>query len=141
LTKRVDQSGLQNAVRLTGALPQSEVKNILGRSKIFVLPSINLADDVEGMPTVILEAMSQKAVVVATDAGGVTDVVKNNFNGVLVPQKQSSEIAMALKKLLTDEVLRNNLAIQAYELVKTDYTYGVIAKKLIRIMEGNSHAG
>jgi L-malate glycosyltransferase len=141
LSKRVERFGLQNLVCLTGALPQSEVKNILGRSKIFVLPSINLTDDVEGMPTVILEAMSQKAVVLSTDAGGVTDVIKNNINGVLVPQKQPFEIARVLKMLLKNEVLRNYLVKQAYETVKTDYTYDVIAQKLIRIMEGNSHAG
>lgn len=141
LSKRVTKSGLNDVVHMTGSLPLKEVKNILGRSKIFVLPSINLVDDVEGLPTIILDAMSQKAVVVATDAGGVTDVVRNNVNGILVPQKKPAEIALAIKMLLTDEVLRTNLAERAYELIKMDYTYDVISKKLIRIIEGDLHAG
>jgi glycosyltransferase involved in cell wall biosynthesis len=135
LSKRVAQSGLNDTLHLTGSLPLNEVRNILRRSKIFVLPSINLADDVEGMPTIILDAMSQKTAVVATDAGGVTDVVINNVNGILVPQKQPSEIALAIKILLADEVMRNNLVVKAYELIKSDFTYAVIAKKLIRIIE------
>jgi len=141
LNNRVTQCGLNDSVHLNGSLPLSEVKKILRRSKIFVLPSIDLSDDVEGLPTIILDAMSQKTAVIATDAGGVPDVVIHNVNGMLVPQKQPSEIAFAIKKLFTDEVLRNNLAERAYELIKSDYTYLVIAKKLFRIIEGNIHAG
>jgi glycosyltransferase involved in cell wall biosynthesis len=139
LSKQIERLGLSDSVSLIGSLPLNEVKDILGRSKLFILPSIDLPDDVEGLPTIILDAMSQMAVVIATNAGGVTDVVKNNVNGILVAQKQPAELAKAINKLLSDEALRNNYAERAYELVKADYTYDVIAKKLIGIIEGDFH--
>lgn len=80
------------------------------RSAVFVLPSRS-----EGMPNAMLEAMANGRAVVATDVGGVPDVVTDGADGLIVPPGQPEPVVEATCRLLDDAELRARLGIAARE--------------------------
>ena len=84
-------------VRFVGELHGAQKSRWFQAVDAFVLPSIVLPSGrSEGMPTTLLEAMEHGLPVVASDVGGVSDVVKSGENGVLVPAADPDAIAHAL---------------------------------------------
>jgi len=80
---------------------------------IFVLPSAK-----EGFPWTILEAMVAEVPVVATKVGGVPEIIENEKNGLLVVPESSKELDEAIKKLLSDNDLREAFAQEAKRTVE-----------------------
>lgn len=96
----------------------SDVRAALSRAWVFALSSID-----EGAPNAILEAMASGLPVVATDAGGVADVVRDGQTGRVVPQRNPQALCAALADLLQDADRRRAMgqagrrrAEQAYSL-------------------------
>lgn len=86
--------GIQDQVVFTGYC--EDVGRALAAMDIFVLPSLS-----EGMPLCLLEAMAMKKPVVATEVGGVPEVIKNGETGVLVPAGDPERLASAITDLLS----------------------------------------
>ena len=68
---------------------------------IFVLPSLR-----EGFPNVILEAMASSLPVVATDVGGVREIIIQDKTGFIIPSANPSALFESLAKLIQDKELR-----------------------------------
>ena len=92
----------------------------------------------EGLGSAILDSFSCRIPVVATAAGGIPDIVKNDQTGLLAPVQNPEKIAELILKMLDDANLRMRLAQNAYYLVKRDYSipkmakaYGNIYKELV----------
>jgi glycosyltransferase involved in cell wall biosynthesis len=64
---------------------------------IFVLPSLN-----EGMGRVLVEAMAAGKPVVASNVGGIADLVQNDINGLLVPPGDEKALAASIKQLINN---------------------------------------
>jgi glycosyltransferase involved in cell wall biosynthesis len=77
---------------------------VLRRSSVLALPSAT-----EGLPLVLVEAMSQGTPVVATRVGGVPELVEDGVSGLLVEPGRPDELARALRALLDDPALRRRL--------------------------------
>lgn len=75
-----------------------DLRPLLEQSRLLVLSSIR-----EGLPNVVLEAMATALPVVATDVGGLSEVVEHNQTGLLVPERNPVALAEALLQLLSDE--------------------------------------
>ena len=75
---------------------QRNIESYLARSDVFVLPSLWG----EGTPTSILEAMLLKKPVVATDNGGVRELVHDMTTGLLIQPGDSKRLAMAIETIL-----------------------------------------
>jgi len=114
---------LSSTVRFLGELPHNEVLRFMAQSAVFIVSSYE-----EGLPTVLIEAMALEKPVIATNIGGVPEVVKDGINGILVPPKSPEHVAKALERLLTDSELRRKLGKAAAKSVK-DYTWSKIAEK------------
>lgn len=84
-------------VEWLGWLDEEAKQRELGRSAVFVLPSIS-----EGLPVALLEAMSWGRAIVATRMGGVPDVVNDDREAVLVPAGDPAALADAIDRLLDD---------------------------------------
>jgi glycosyltransferase involved in cell wall biosynthesis len=93
--------GVAGDVEFTGYLPESELSHVYQEADIFVLPSHS-----EGLPTVLLEAMSFGLAVVTTDIRGATDYLIEGENVLFVPPRRPDALAEALLRLLGDEGLR-----------------------------------
>jgi len=83
---------------------------------IVALSSLN-----EGTPVSLIEAMAAGRATVATDVGGVPDVVEDGVTGLLVPAKQPKALAEAILRLLGDDALRASLGERAMASVYPKY--------------------
>jgi glycosyltransferase involved in cell wall biosynthesis len=94
--------GVEGRVKLAGE--RSDVPALLADSDVFVLSSRS-----EGLPVSVLEAMAAELPVVASDVGGLGELVVDGETGLLVPSGDPAALAEALGRLLDDRELRQKL--------------------------------
>jgi len=87
-----------------------DVPRLLASLDIFVLPSYS-----ETFGLVVIEAMAMELPVIATNAGGVPEIIANGRTGLLVPPRDASAVAGAILRLLNDAALRGSLGHEARE--------------------------
>lgn len=102
LARKIEEMGLGRLATLTGH--ESNLDAYYSMADIFILPSHS-----EGSPNVLLEAMAAAIPTVATKVGGVPDITTDGRTSLLVPSKNPTAIAKALKRLLNDQQLRQEL--------------------------------
>ncbi|MCD6163417.1 MAG: glycosyltransferase family 4 protein [candidate division Zixibacteria bacterium] len=91
---------------------EQEYKN----ADVFVLPSItDEQGEKEGLGLVLLESMHFKLPVIAFDNGGVSEVVIDGYNGILLQEKDVDGLAVSIKKVLTDKEFSDKLVETAYK--------------------------
>ncbi|MGH8145753.1 MAG: TIGR03088 family PEP-CTERM/XrtA system glycosyltransferase [Rhodanobacteraceae bacterium] len=115
LEAQIGRLGLEAQVCLLGN--RTDVSALLPEFDIFALSSI-----AEGMPGVLLEAMAAGLPAVATDVGGVSEVVSSGITGLLVPAGNPQSLAEALAKYVCDEALRSQHARAARERVESGFS-------------------
>ncbi len=86
----------------------------------------------EGFGRAIVEAMTHKLPVVATNVGGVSEIISNKEVGLLAPSEDVTEIANNLQKLIENRQLRLKIGIAAYEHVLKNFSIENQAQKLIK---------
>lgn len=99
LIEQAEALGLAGKVRFPGWRP--DVAAVMSAFDVFALPSLN-----EGMGRVLVEAMALSRPVVASRTGGITDLVEDGRNGLLVPPGDAGALADAILRLLGDAALR-----------------------------------
>jgi glycosyltransferase involved in cell wall biosynthesis len=108
--------GLRNAVTLTGALTQGQVRERFARADIFVLPSL-----AEGIPVVLMEAMSCGVPCVSTPVNGIPELVVHDQTGLLATPGDVVSLAARLRELIEQPALRHRLALAARDKVCRDF--------------------
>jgi colanic acid/amylovoran biosynthesis glycosyltransferase len=115
----IKKLGIQNSVRLPGALPPEKVRDNLRASRIFVQHSIRTkSGDAEGSPVSALEASSTQLPVVATRHGGLKESIVERETGFLVDEGDVSGMAEAMKRLLKDRSLCLEMGKKGRERIK-----------------------
>eukprot|EP00831_Metopus_contortus_P018910 TRINITY_DN18104_c0_g1_i5.p1 TRINITY_DN18104_c0_g1~~TRINITY_DN18104_c0_g1_i5.p1 ORF type:complete len:394 (+),score=47.39 TRINITY_DN18104_c0_g1_i5:380-1561(+) len=84
---------------------RSDSKNIHALYDVFVLPSINP----DPLPTVVLEAMASSTPIVGYRHGGICEMVKENYNGLLAEVREPKELSECINKLVKNKELRYQL--------------------------------
>lgn len=115
--KEIIDRNLEDTVFLLGF--RKEIPQLLAGSDCFVLSSL-----VEGVPGVILEAAVQKKPSIATNVGGVLEVIRKNETGIIIDDFDKEEFRLSILKLVEDEKLRNRLGKKAYNLVREEFDSG-----------------
>ncbi len=114
LENEITTRRLGHCVELVGWQDQSQVKQYLKRAQALVLSSID-----EGLPVAIMEAFATDTPVIATDVGGVSELVQPGQTGWLVPPKNPVALAQAMEDCLnTPAEIRISLASHARQLVR-----------------------
>lgn len=99
LLERAEALGLAGKARFPGWRP--DVAAVMSAFDVFALPSLN-----EGMGRVLVEAMALSRPIVASRIGGITDLVEDDKNGLLVPPGDAGTLADAILRLLDDSDMR-----------------------------------
>ncbi len=102
---------------------RKDIDVINAGSDIIALTSIN-----EGTPVSIIEALASQKAVVCTNVGGVKDVVKHEYSGLLSEQK-ATDFAQKLHQAIINKELRNKLGINGKEFVIKNYSYFRLVKE------------
>lgn len=120
--------GLLGLVRLPGWVDGLEKERLLLESDIFVLPSY-----FEGLPIGVLEAMINRIAVVATNVGGIPDVITDAHEGLLVEPRDCDGLTGAIKKLLLEPELKDKYIKNAYCRAKKHFTSESVNSSLIKL--------
>jgi glycosyltransferase involved in cell wall biosynthesis len=108
LRKQIASLGLSDAVRLCGF--QRNPWKYIARADVFALTS-----RYEGFGNVLIEAMACGVPVVVTSSPGPLEIVRDNVDGVIVPEHTAAAVADALEAILTDDRRRASMAAAAKE--------------------------
>lgn len=132
----VNQASPQgNKIKFLGAKTHEELKKIYASSNVFAAPSITVENGKqEGLGLVILEAMASGLPVVASNSGGITDLISNGDNGLFSQEKHPDSIADNINMLLKDSELYEKLSQKSIKTSK-EYDYKVIASKYAQLLE------
>jgi glycosyltransferase involved in cell wall biosynthesis len=114
LERRAQQSGLAGAVVFTGL--QSDIGPYLDLIDLYLMSS-----QFEGLPVALLEAMAAGIAVVATDVGGISEVVRDGEVGRLVPFGDASALAEASLSLLGSRERRLQMGEAGYRRVRSEF--------------------
>jgi glycosyltransferase involved in cell wall biosynthesis len=106
LRQRHDELGLGDRFRFLGY--RADALRVLGASDVFALASIH-----EGYPLAVMEAMAAGLPIVATNAGGVPDAVRDGEEGLVVESKRPDLLADALRKVVSDSSMRQRFGAAA----------------------------
>lgn len=102
-----------------------DVYPVLLQSDLFVLPSLH-----EGSPNALIEAMGLGLPCIASDVGGIKDLIENGKNGILVPPKDSISLANALQQLITDSNFSQGLGRNARKTIQEKFNNTESIRKL-----------
>ncbi len=118
---------IKNSIIFTGRIKYRNLYRLLKRIDIFVFPSLS-----EICPLAILEAMAAGKPIVATNVGGIPEIVKHNVNGILVPPKDPEKLADAIKELARNPEKARMMGEKSRELAEEKFSLDKIASIITR---------
>lgn len=127
--ERLQELGIFNHFHMLGY--REDVARILAGCDAVLLPSISS----EGVPQSIMQAQAMGKPVVATDVGGVAEVVRNEETGLLVPPNDPGALATAMQRIMDDAALAQNLAAQGQTLIQSEYSVATMTDKVEQLYE------
>ncbi|MGJ1242316.1 glycosyltransferase family 4 protein [Sphingobacterium siyangense] len=105
-----------------------DVDHFLGELDVFILPS-----RFESFPLSILEAMSSSLPIIATDSGGVSEMVTTNYNGFLIDYKNDFSLCTAIETLIRDREARLLFGKNSLNLVKDKFDIAMQISKIKQV--------
>jgi len=107
-----------------------DAMEIIKSSQVIVVPS-----RMESLPTTVKEAFYLNVPVVATNVGGIPELIKDNETGILVPSENPDKLADAVNELLSNKQKAKRLANNGNKFVKSNMTWDIILPKYIQFYE------
>ena len=120
---------IHNRISVLPFLARDAMPALYAAHDIFVFPSL-----VEGMPLTLLEAMAGAMPVVTTNTCGMSDLIDNEKNGLLVPAADAAALGKAIDRLRNSPELRRTLGLRAQESAR-QYTWDRIAPQLEQVFQ------
>lgn len=119
---------LEAAIKLVGDIPHTQMEHYDQMSDVVTLPSLLEATSLSG-----LEAMSCGKPLVATNIGGIPEIVEDGKNGILVPARDARALAKAIIILLQDKKLCKQMGKYARWRIENEFAWAVCSKKVAQI--------
>ena len=132
LEELVEKLNLSDCIQFAGRMPQENIPRLMCQADIFALSSLS-----EGLPVALLEVMAARLPIVATNVGGIPDIVEEGVNGYLVNAKNPNEIADRILILLRSDEVRNKISINNREKAKLytwDKIIGMVEKVYLNVL-------
>ena len=107
-----------------------EAMENLKASSILIVPS-----RMESIPQVIKEAFYLKIPVIATNVGGIPELITNNETGILIPPNNPEILQSSINELLVDEEKAKKLVSKGYEFVMNNLTWEILLPKYVKFYE------
>jgi glycosyltransferase involved in cell wall biosynthesis len=124
------QLGIADRVKFLGWQSREQLVQTYRQTNVFLFPSRH-----EGMPNAVLEAMASGMPVIASCIAGNDELVLNEQTGYLVPSEDIDALQTALKKLLNDAALRQEMGRAARRLAQESYSWESTARQYAYLLE------
>lgn len=128
LERLVSKLNLTNNVEFVGDLSPKDVRVLMQKSQVFVLPSIE-----EGQGVVILEALACGLPCVGSAVGGIPEMIRPDLTGVLVPPGDAVSIASGIDYILSNPSRWQRMSSNARRIAVAEYDWDKIAQRLVSI--------
>lgn len=128
LQEMVCKLELQEQVDFLGHIEHGEVRLWMHQAKILVLPSIK-----EAFGLVAVESFAEGTCVICTEGVGTCEVVIDQVNGLIVPQKDTNALCNAMKKVLSDDKTRIQFEINGYNFAYERFQWNEVAKQTLDV--------
>jgi glycosyltransferase involved in cell wall biosynthesis len=127
LEEQVRRNGLEGRVEIRGRVSDRDLRQAYADASVLALPAVvDAQGDTEGLGVVLLEAMRYRVPVVASNLGGITDIVIDGETGLLVPPGDATALAAALERLAGDALLVQRLGDAGRRLVQARFSWPAI---------------
>ena len=135
IIKELTQSGgISEYVEFPGLVNRKQVKELMEKADCFVHHSITAKDgDMEGLPTVIMEAMAMELPIISTLHAGIPELVDSPDHGILVEEKDIESYTKAFKEI------EKSKAKTSREKILSQFNLDKNTKKILGIFEGIIH--
>lgn len=132
LTKQISDCGLENHIRLLGAMKPQQVRKHMDETGIYLFTS----DFHEGWGAVLNESMNSGCAVVASHAiGAVPFLLKNGENGLVYQYGNDDDLYLKVKYLLDYPKEQERMGKVAYKTITTQWNAETAAERLLRLIE------
>lgn len=128
LEQQVKKLGIEAQVIFEGAVNQDHIRHLYAQADAFSIPSF-----AEGIPVVLMEAMSMEIPCVTTRITGIPELIRDGIDGLLVAPSDANALAKAIQQLMEDSALRQTLGQNGRLRVQQDYNLAANAEKLAEI--------
>ncbi len=128
LNTRVAAAGLEQFIHIQSAVTGAEKIKLFRSADIFVYPSYH-----EGMPMAVIEAMACGLPIIATEVGGLPDLVCPDFNGLLVPAGQPDQLAIAIHQLIINPQMRYSMQVGSFQLAQENFDIEKLVSQLLDV--------
>ncbi len=125
IERQIKAAGLAARTRFTGTLPHAALLAEMVAAEIVVVPSL-----FEGFGMTAAEAMALRRCVIAARAGGLTDVIDDDVNGLLFAAGDAGDLAKVLARAASDAALRQRLGEAGRSKVEAQFDVSHVAKRL-----------
>ncbi|MEK7214036.1 MAG: glycosyltransferase, partial [Chloroflexota bacterium] len=134
LTRRALEAGIGDRVRFAGRVPWDEMPHFLAMADVAVVPSVrDPSGNVDGLPTVLLEAMAAGKAVIASRIAGIPLAIDDGAHGLLTPPGVAAALTGALSQVLEDAGLRQRLGRAAQDRVRAELNWDAVAARYVEV--------
>lgn len=130
LEKIIQNKSLTEYVELLGAVSEERIRQGLEEAHIFALASLN-----EGISVAVMEAMAMEMPVIVTDVGGMSELIDNGIDGILIPPEQPEKMADAIARVLEDKELTLSLCQKSLKKITEKFHHRKSAETLAQCLE------
>ena len=124
------ESKLNGTVVYCTNYPWSKTMKILKSSRLLIVPS-----RMESLPQVIKEAFYLKIPVIATNVGGIPEIIQNEETGILIPSENEQEMINAINNLIQNDNLIEKITSNAFDFINKFYSWDKLLPKYIELYE------
>jgi len=134
LKELIYELDIGNEVEILRNVSDEELLLIYNSADLFVLPSIvDSQGNTEGLGVVLLEAMACGLPVVGSNVGGIPDIITEGISGILLQEKDISDISKTILLLMDDDELRKKIAHSSLEMVKNRFSWKDVSKRYVDV--------
>lgn len=119
--KYIIENKLDSDVVLIDWIEQKDMIDMIVNSDIYIQSSVS-----EGMPRTIVEAMALRMPIISTNVGAIQGVLTNSKNAIIIKANDEKELIDAIKLLIINKELRENIALQGYQDVVEKYEWNKV---------------
>ena len=137
LKKMITKYNLNDFISIKDTIPKEKLLDKYRNKEInlIIMPSINTKDQQhEGIPVSLMEAMAHKIPTISTNTGGIPELLSNNA-GIIIEEKNSEELAEAIKGFFQNKRLYFKISETGYFKIVNEFNIEKNTKKLLELFE------
>jgi len=130
LQSQIDIAGVGNLIEVAGYLPDDELRTVIHRAGVVVIPSLY-----EPFGVVALEALAGGAPLIVADTGGLAELVGGTGSALLFEPGNASALADCIERVLTDPELAATMVKRGSEILQATYSWDAIATRTLSVYQ------